>query len=139
MEKARGVQLYKVWDDLEDASRLKLMVALAQLERQLASIKLPMSGGLYFRKSMINEVNLEIPQESDSESLYCIGPSCDRSWWPTLIAKSMSSAGPCRFLVLIQIEVHNFFLLVLMESRVYFCEAGYCNHGARNPPNHRSA
>lgn len=97
MKKARGVQLFKVWDELEDASRLKLMIELAQLERQLTSIKFPMSGSLCFRKSMVSKANSgEVPRESDPESLYCIGLSCDRSWWPAYSKKPIGNPGPCK-------------------------------------------
>ena len=97
MEKARGVQLFKVWDELEDASRFNLMIELAKIERQLTSIKFPASGSLYFRKSIGDEGHsVELPRELDSGSLYCVGLSCDRSWWPTPSRKSIGHTGPCK-------------------------------------------
>ena len=107
MEKARGIQLFKVWDQMDDASRFRLMIELVKLERQLTSIKFPASGSLYFRKSMVNEVHsVELPRESDPESLYCIGLSCDRSWWPTPSREAIRHHGPCKYSFTLGISCH---------------------------------
>lgn len=97
MEKAPGVQLFKVWADMEDTSRYKLVSSLARFERQLASIEFPANGSLYFREGMKSEAGSTVLSSStDPEELYCIGLSCDRVWWPMPNRDLIGHPGPCK-------------------------------------------
>lgn len=49
MEKASGVQLHKIWGDLSEFKRLKVIQNLTLLEKQLSSLQFPAFGSLYFR------------------------------------------------------------------------------------------
>ena len=53
MEKAPGIQLFKVWANISAVDRLGLIKKLTQLEKQLASIHFPAYGSLYFRHSIL--------------------------------------------------------------------------------------
>ena len=137
MEKARGVQLFKVWDELKDASRFKLMVELAKIEGQLTLLKFPASGSLYYRKSMVNEADAaEIPRENDPGSLYCVGLSCDRSWWPAPGRIIGGHQAPCKSCLHLWrcASLH-----ALIVSRVFFRRSGRRNHRAGEPASHRAA
>ncbi|KAI4281448.1 MAG: hypothetical protein L6R38_003686 [Xanthoria sp. 2 TBL-2021] len=81
MEKAPGVQLYTVWDDLSATDRIKLIKSLTQLEHQLATIQFPAYGNLYFRQS-IPEPSKRVLLDSflDPTGQFCVGPSCDPAW-----------------------------------------------------------
>ncbi|KAI4644810.1 uncharacterized protein J4E78_009629 [Alternaria triticimaculans] len=81
MEKALGVQLYNVWDDLNDLDRLRLLRQLAIFESEMTKIRLPASGSLYLSKSMAeNDAHVSLDQEMDPSGEFCIGPSCERGW-----------------------------------------------------------
>ena len=99
MEKAPGIQLFKVWDDVTEADRLKLIKGLTQLEHQLAAIRFPAYGSLYFRHS-ISKASERILLDSsvDPTGLFCIGPACGQAWTdgtsPADIQPDID-AGPC--------------------------------------------
>lgn len=99
MEKASGVQLFKVWDDITEADRLKLIKGLTQLEKELAAIQFPANGNLYFRHS-ISKRSEQIPLYSslDPTGSYCVGPACGPAWTdgisPVDVQRDID-AGPC--------------------------------------------
>lgn len=101
MEKAPGVQLYTVWDDLSAADRIKLIKSLTQLEHQLATIQFPAYGNLYFRQS-IPEPPKRVLLDSflDPTGQFCVGPSCDPAWSNGTCADidSTLDMGPCQYL-----------------------------------------
>lgn len=100
MEKAAGIQLYKKWEDMDQSSRLALTQNLAILEHQIASIHFPAIGNLYLRQSLAGQVNYTpLNSTIDPSGLYCIGPSCDRSWIEDPHAKKLGhniDSGPCK-------------------------------------------
>ncbi|KAH0837218.1 hypothetical protein FOPE_04644 [Fonsecaea pedrosoi] len=51
MEKAAGVQLFKVWDQIEEPCKLAIIKQLAKWESQLMSTKFPAYGCVYSRRS----------------------------------------------------------------------------------------
>ncbi|KAL9027983.1 MAG: hypothetical protein Q9196_003584 [Gyalolechia fulgens] len=81
MEKATGVQLFNVWHDVPVYYRIQLIKSLVQFEHQLASIKFPAYGSLYFRHSVPN-TSERIPLDSsiDPTESFCIGPQCGPAW-----------------------------------------------------------
>ena len=99
MEKAPGIQLFKVWDDISEANRLKLIKSLTQLEHQLAAIRFPAYGSLYFRKSISKESERTLlDSTADPTGSYCVGPSCGPSWTNGTSSADISpdlDAGPC--------------------------------------------
>lgn len=101
MEKASGVQLYKVWGDLDEPSRLKLIQNLTLLEHQLFSIRFPAYGNLYFRKSVPDVSCIPLRKDIDPSGSYCIGPVSDNSWLGsnfTEKGQSTCDLGPCEFI-----------------------------------------
>ncbi|KAL9100876.1 MAG: hypothetical protein Q9163_003803 [Psora crenata] len=103
MEKAPGIQLFKIWDNITEADRLNLIKGLTQLESQLAAIRFPAYGSLYFRHS-ISKASEQILLDSsvDPTGSFCVGPGCGPAWtdgvspadiqpdidagpWPTLL------------------------------------------------------
>lgn len=99
MEKAPGIQLFKVWDDMTQVDRLQLIKRLIQLEHQLATIQFPAYGSLYFRRSIpkaSERVLLDLA--IDPTGLYCVGPECGQAWTdgtsPVDIQPNVD-AGPC--------------------------------------------
>ena len=100
MEKAPGVQLYKVWDDMSAADQFSLVLKLTKLDGQIAKIRFPASGSLYLRESMEDsDTYVNLDPEIDPSEEFCIGPSCERGWYPKSMATSLQSnfnRGPCR-------------------------------------------
>ncbi|KIW85237.1 hypothetical protein Z517_00627 [Fonsecaea pedrosoi CBS 271.37] len=96
MEKAAGVQLLKVWDQIDEPCKLAIIKQLAKWESQLMSIKFPAYGCVYSRRSFPEgERSVNLPADIDRSESYCVGRSCDPTWstvpenlilgpWPSL-------------------------------------------------------
>lgn len=99
MEKAAGTPLEKKWGEINDCDRLMLIKKLCALEAELASIKLPANGSLYLRRSMIDgEKHEALDASMDPAAQFCVGPSCERSWFRKEEAASLPTpfdTGPC--------------------------------------------
>ena len=82
MEKAPGIQLFKVWDDITEADRLSLIKALTELESQFAAIRFPAYGSLYFRNS-ISKASERILLDSsvDPTGSFCVVRSSVDRWY----------------------------------------------------------
>ncbi|KAI9808736.1 MAG: hypothetical protein M1825_003888 [Sarcosagium campestre] len=81
MEKAPGIQLSKVYDDITQTGRLSLIKGLTQLEKQFSTIQFPAYGNLYFRHSISKESERHLLDSSlDPTGSYCIGPACGPAW-----------------------------------------------------------
>ncbi|ETI22030.1 hypothetical protein G647_06100 [Cladophialophora carrionii CBS 160.54] len=81
MEMAAGVQLFKMWDHVEERCKLAVIEKLAKWESQLMSIKFPAYGCLYPRHFLPdNERKSDVPSDIDQSGSYCIGRFCDPAW-----------------------------------------------------------
>jgi hypothetical protein len=101
MEKASGIQLFKVWDDITEADRLNLIKGLTQLENQFAAIRFPACGSLYFRHSISKASERMLLDSSvDPAGLFCVGPACGPAWTDGISPADIQpniDAGPCKF------------------------------------------
>lgn len=102
MEKARRVQLFKVWESMDDQAKLAFIKQLTILESQLASIQFPAYGSLFLSKSshIPEDKRVILPSDIDTAGSYFVGPSSDRSWMADNGAGSIEhdfSLGPCRY------------------------------------------
>ncbi|KAL9029976.1 MAG: hypothetical protein Q9180_006960, partial [Flavoplaca navasiana] len=92
MEKAPGVQLFTVWDDVSAADRLKLIKSLTQLEHQFATINFPAYGSLYHRQSISKpSERVDLDPSVDPGGHYCVGPSCSPAWTNGSTAADLNS------------------------------------------------
>jgi len=81
MEKAPGIQLFKVWDDIAEADRLNLIKSLTQLENQFSAIRFPAYGSLYFRHSISKaSERILLDPSVDPAGLFGVGPACGPAW-----------------------------------------------------------
>ncbi|KAI9670783.1 MAG: hypothetical protein M1817_003894 [Caeruleum heppii] len=81
MEKAPGVQLFKVWDKISEAGRLDLIESLTQLESQLAALAFPAYGSLFHRHSITKDTERILLETSlDPDGEFCVGPACGPAW-----------------------------------------------------------
>ncbi|KAL5335982.1 hypothetical protein BJX70DRAFT_390279 [Aspergillus crustosus] len=82
MEKIPGVHLVEKWPTLNALQRYKIIGQVVQLEKELANIVLPAYGCLYLRESLPAVIRQHpLPSDLDPNELFCIGPSCKRTWW----------------------------------------------------------
>ncbi|PYH75683.1 phosphotransferase enzyme family protein [Aspergillus uvarum CBS 121591] len=81
METAAGVPLYERWDGMAEIERLGLIRNLTKLEAQLSAIAFPAYGGLYRRVDAAGIQPAPARVGVDSSEQYCVGPSCDPSWY----------------------------------------------------------
>ncbi|KAI9685112.1 MAG: hypothetical protein M1820_010834 [Bogoriella megaspora] len=116
MEHATGVQLYKVWDELQDIKRLALIKRLVELESELMALQFPAYGSLYHRRAIPDDDTMTNFSESvDQSSCYRLGRSCDPTWLSTSQA---TTSGPWPSLTefgtaLAKREIHR----ILLEPR----------------------
>lgn len=100
MEKAPGIQLFKVWDDITEFDRLQLIQSLTQLESQLAAISFPAYGNVYFRHSISKpSERILLDQSVDPDGLFCVGPACGPAWTDGTSPADLQpdlDAGPCQ-------------------------------------------
>ncbi|KAA8652765.1 uncharacterized protein ATNIH1004_001670 [Aspergillus tanneri] len=80
MEKADGVPLFEQWGKMPEIEKLELINNLTKLEAQLSAIPFPAYGGLYRRADVGHSQCQELDRSIDPYNLFCIGPSCDRSF-----------------------------------------------------------
>lgn len=113
MDKAPGVQLYKVWDQLPNRQQHQLIKNLTALERQLSSIRFPAYGNLYFRTSVPNESCISLDASIDPNGFYCVGRIANHVWYGNDHSTDAHPAdvGPCKYPNLRLLRVH--FLIVL--------------------------
>ncbi|EXJ68100.1 uncharacterized protein A1O5_08715 [Cladophialophora psammophila CBS 110553] len=81
MEKAPGVQLFRVWDQIEERSKLAIIEQLAKWESQLMSIEFPTYGCVYSRHSFPDsDRKTDLSTDIDRSGSYCVGRSGDPTW-----------------------------------------------------------
>ncbi|PYH99089.1 hypothetical protein BO71DRAFT_415805 [Aspergillus ellipticus CBS 707.79] len=82
MEKIQGVALSETWGEMNTLERYKIIDQIVQVEKELASISFPAYGSLFLRESLPATFRqFSLPPRLDPEGLFCIGPSCKRTWW----------------------------------------------------------
>ena len=115
MEKAPGIQLFKIWDVMTEVDRLSLIKGLTQLENQFAAIRFPAYGSLYFRQSIAKaSERILLDRSVDPTGLFCIGPACGPAWTDGVSPNDIQpdlDAGPCRkhrcFLLFVLTMIHR--------------------------------
>ncbi|KAF1840696.1 uncharacterized protein K460DRAFT_294934 [Cucurbitaria berberidis CBS 394.84] len=92
MEKAVGCQLVKKWGEMEDLSHFEFIKNLCKVEADLAAIAFPANGSLYLRESMgAGDKYKPLAPEMDPCGLFCVGPSCEKSWFGKYEAESVQA------------------------------------------------
>ncbi|PYI22810.1 hypothetical protein BO99DRAFT_440251 [Aspergillus violaceofuscus CBS 115571] len=82
MERIRGIALSETWEAMDTLERYKIIDQVVQVEKELANISFPAYGSLFLRDSLPATCRqYPLPPELDPEELFCIGPSCKRTWW----------------------------------------------------------
>lgn len=108
MDKASGVQLFKTWPDLDGQARLAIIEQVVRFEKQMASICFPVFGHLYHLDLKNENMSyIRLDPSINPSSMFCIGPSCDRSWQLPInsAGHDVGISGPCMtYLSIITLE-----------------------------------
>ncbi|KAF2442983.1 serine/threonine protein kinase [Karstenula rhodostoma CBS 690.94] len=76
MEHASGVQLHEKWNTMNTLQQMLCVKSVATLVKEMAKLKFPAYGSLYFADAPINP-SLKL----DLSDGFCIGPHCGTQYW----------------------------------------------------------
>lgn len=98
IERVPGVQSFRKWDEMGEKNRIAHIKRLAEWERELASIKFPAYGSLYYKSSVCESEIVPLDSSIDPEGEFCIGPACDLSWLSPPDHEKLPEhyLGPCK-------------------------------------------
>jgi hypothetical protein len=98
MDHADGVELRKLWFQLDCTVQIKCIVSIADKIVDMARLEFPAYGSLYMRNSSAVDSADHILIDQD----FCIGPSCDKTYWDCTVGKGRyhgdvsPDRGPCK-------------------------------------------
>ncbi|KAE8151530.1 phosphotransferase enzyme family protein [Aspergillus avenaceus] len=85
MERSRGLELSKLWDQLPGSEKFQIVRQLVGFEKALTSSPFPMYGSLYYAKDLRNvrpNQLLDIESRRDSiDSIFAVGPTTNRTFF----------------------------------------------------------
>lgn len=95
MNHAGGVKLHQKWADIPAHERIKCIGAIYETLKDLAKLKFPAYGSLYFTDEMMGQSSIEL-----QDSAFCIGPSSRSRYWdytdPQYFERVLPNRGPCK-------------------------------------------
>ena len=98
MEHAVGVQLHHKWPAMSGEQKIACIQAISTKIQQIAAIKFPVYGSLYFADLPIHSAS-KVPLTQG----FCIGPHCGTRYWDCNIGEARyyisikPNRGPCEF------------------------------------------
>lgn len=102
MERSRGVELSKLWDDMPGPEKLQIVQQLVGFEKSLVSTRFPMYGSLYYAKDLPNAQSnqmIDTGAGKGSEGLgYAVGPTTNRTFFDDGRDAVNLNRGPCKCL-----------------------------------------
>ncbi|KAF2239810.1 phosphotransferase enzyme family protein [Viridothelium virens] len=84
MERSRGVELGKIWDEVSWEDRLQIVESLVSYEKAFVSANLPMYGSIYYAKDLKNLKSSQLVQTGgldNQEKSFAIGPTTNRAFF----------------------------------------------------------
>ncbi|KAF7542979.1 hypothetical protein G7046_g10081 [Stylonectria norvegica] len=79
MEHVPGVQLSRLWPEMDGVQHLECVKNLSLLVKQMHNLQFPAYGSIYFEDAPIGDS----PRVKLATG-FCIGPHCDNRYWPCL-------------------------------------------------------
>lgn len=89
MEKARGIELGRVWDDLKPSDKLAIVKQVAHITCNLAQFRFPHYGALYRRD------DIELFESKAIDNEFVVGPTVNRAWFDNGRGEVDVYRGPC--------------------------------------------
>ena len=99
MERSRGVELGKLWDDMPWEDRLEVLRTLVGYEKAFVTAKLPMHGSLYYAKDLTSPSPsqfLDPVNSVDKGEAFVIGPTTNRAFFDQGRDSVEVNKGPCK-------------------------------------------
>jgi hypothetical protein len=73
MERCRGIELGRLWDDLSGQQKVDIVRQLATFSAQLSKARFPFYGSLYYSKDIPDVKGTEV------DDTYSVGPTTSRT------------------------------------------------------------
>lgn len=97
MEKVKGTVLHESWYSMTVKQRMDMVIRIVAVEKKLFDIFLPAYGGIYFKHALPDGAHtVDLPDDQDLKSKFCIGPSTEFLWWYSNRAELGADMGPCK-------------------------------------------
>jgi hypothetical protein len=90
MEKCRGIELDRLWDDLTGKQKIEIVRQLAKFSAQLSKARFPYYGSLYYAKDVPDAKGTEI------DDTFSVGPTTSRTWFDDRRGEVDVFRGPCK-------------------------------------------
>ncbi|PWY89763.1 phosphotransferase enzyme family protein [Aspergillus heteromorphus CBS 117.55] len=85
MERSRGVELSKLWDDMPGPDKLQIVKQLVGFEKALVSTQFPMYGSLYYAKDLPDVQPSQLvyskPKDNGVDFVFAVGPTTNRAFF----------------------------------------------------------
>ena len=101
MERSRGIELGKIWDDLPGPDKFEIVKKLAGFEKVFVSTRFPMYGSLYHAKDLPEVlpsqlVDLDSKMDDTVHSVFAVGPTTNRTFFDDGRDAVDVDRGPCK-------------------------------------------
>jgi hypothetical protein len=90
MEKCRGIELGRLWDDLSGNQKIDIVRQLATYTAQLAKARFPYYGSLCYAKDVPDIRGTEI------DGTFSVGSTTSRTWFDDKRGEINVHRGPCK-------------------------------------------
>ena len=84
MERSRGVELGKVWDEMSWEARLQIVESLVRYDKAFVLANLPMYGSIYYATDLDNlspSQSVQTGVFDSQEKSFAISPTTDRAFF----------------------------------------------------------
>jgi len=98
MDHADGVELHKLWFELDSTVQIDCIVSIVKKLADMARLTFPAYGSLYLRSSPAMDLESQVPMNEE----FCIGPSCNKTYWDCTAGEKRHydcvapNRGPCK-------------------------------------------
>lgn len=101
MERSRGIELGKIWDDLPGPDKFEIIKKLVEFDKALVSTQFPMYGSLYHAKDLPEVlpsqlVDLNSKMDDTVHSVFAVGPTTNRTFFDDDRDAVDVDRGPCK-------------------------------------------
>lgn len=102
MERSRGVELSKLWDDIPGPDKLQIVRQLVGFEKTLVSTRFPVYGSIYYADNLCNphpNQMIELgPKKNTVGAAFVVGPTTNRTFFDDGRNAVDVHRGPCKCL-----------------------------------------
>lgn len=102
MERSRGVELGKLWDDIPGPDKFEIVQQLVGFEMALVSIRFPIYGSIYYANNLRNVDSnqmIELGNRKNTVGVeFAVGPTTNRTFFDDGKDAVDVRRGPCKCL-----------------------------------------